>query len=322
MLPPTFDSVLSAAVAERGLTLDRLQERLVRAGVPVSVATLSYWQSGRSLPARRASLQTLPVLEAVLGLPPGHLTQHLPSRPSRRPTGGRARVATRATGSAEPAEPPEALVPVGEQAAAIMSEWGLDLTQRLTRLSIQDRQWIGEDRADGPINTRSVWRAEVDGVSSFPAVYVQDVEGPRGSEPLPPLTRGAGPAAEFGVVAVTSCSVGRVARVDEVNLLVVELCFPTPLRRGEVVMTEHMFVPWPSGRLSDRIQRGIVHPMREVVLEAHFHPKATPARAFRYRRAVVDGPEIELSEVAVNGAVAQTVFVDVDRGTAGLRWEW
>jgi hypothetical protein len=42
----------------RGLGLVRIQDRLSRRGVSVSLATLSYWQTGRSRPVRRASQAT------------------------------------------------------------------------------------------------------------------------------------------------------------------------------------------------------------------------------------------------------------------------
>ena len=54
-----FATALRAAVQARGLGLERIQERLRAEGVAVSLATLSYWQSGRSRPARRESLVTL-----------------------------------------------------------------------------------------------------------------------------------------------------------------------------------------------------------------------------------------------------------------------
>ena len=72
---PNFSEVLSRAVQARGLSLDRIRARLEAAGVPVSNATLSYWQSGRSLPTRARSLRTLVELEAILQLEPGTLIE-------------------------------------------------------------------------------------------------------------------------------------------------------------------------------------------------------------------------------------------------------
>ena len=49
-----FASVLGRAIRERGLTLESIRRRLEQQGVTVSVATLSYWQNGRSHPTRSA----------------------------------------------------------------------------------------------------------------------------------------------------------------------------------------------------------------------------------------------------------------------------
>ncbi len=311
----SFAEVFSRAVAERGLTLERLHERLVQAAVPVSIATLSYWQSGRSTPERRSSLKALPVLEGVLGLAPGQLTRHLPVTPKRR---GRA-------AAAPPMPGMEAVVPAGETVARIIADWGIGMEGRLARMSVQDRLAVTDEGTDGPINTRQVLRAEVDGVESFPVIYVQDVEGPAGSELLPPLSgTDDQPDAtnQSDIVALTACRVGRVERVRDVNLLVAELVLPHPLAKGEVIMTEHLLLPAPMTNLADRIQRGIQRPLRELVLEAHFDPSMVPARAFRFVREVVDGPEVEIEQVPVHGSTVQTIFLDLRCGTAGLRWDW
>lgn len=77
-----FADVLRSAIAERGLGLERIREHLARHGVRVSLATLSYWQTGRSRPERRTSLAAVGHLEEVLGLPSGRLSSLLgPPRP-------------------------------------------------------------------------------------------------------------------------------------------------------------------------------------------------------------------------------------------------
>ena len=50
--PTSFADALTTAIQQRGLSLERIRARLAKAEVPVSTATLSYWQSGRSLPTR------------------------------------------------------------------------------------------------------------------------------------------------------------------------------------------------------------------------------------------------------------------------------
>ena len=78
-LGPTegFAETLRAAIAARGLSLDRIREHLARRGVSLSLATLSYWQTGRSLPERRASLAAVRHLEDVLALEAGTLSELL-----------------------------------------------------------------------------------------------------------------------------------------------------------------------------------------------------------------------------------------------------
>src|ERR1700716_1094763 len=85
-----FPAALRAAIQASRLSLDRVQHRLATRGTTISVATLSYWQSGRRRPERPESLHALRHLEAVLRVPPNALTALLgPPRPRgrRRHTG-------------------------------------------------------------------------------------------------------------------------------------------------------------------------------------------------------------------------------------------
>lgn len=303
----SFAAVFSRAVAARGLTLERLHDRLVQAGVPVTVATLSYWRTGRSEPARQASLRTIAVLESVLGMEPTGLSQHLSihRNAERSPYTARKDI--------------QQIVPAGALAKQILQSWGIQPNQ-LSSLSIQDRATITPEGTDGPVSTRKVMRAEVDDVRGYPVVLVQDIEDPDGVvRSLPPLPES--PDA-IDIVAVTGCSIGRIERVDEVNLIVAEMLFPRPLAKGEIVMSEHLWFPRPSAVLSDRLQRGILQSLREMVVEAHFHPTCVPKRAFRFVRESADGPEVLTEPVPIHGTVAQTVFVDLKEGLAGLRWDW
>ena len=63
----SFDDVLRAAIAERGLALGRLREHLAARGQHVGVSTLSYWQNGERQPTER-SLPVVEALEQVLRL--------------------------------------------------------------------------------------------------------------------------------------------------------------------------------------------------------------------------------------------------------------
>src|SRR4051794_27382889 len=84
-----FDVALRAAIVARGLSLDRIQHRLGRQGVQISLATLSYWQSGQRRPERPTSLRALEHLEDVLEVPRQSLRDLLgPPTPRGRRGGG------------------------------------------------------------------------------------------------------------------------------------------------------------------------------------------------------------------------------------------
>ncbi|WP_338071227.1 helix-turn-helix domain-containing protein, partial [Actinomadura bangladeshensis] len=69
-----FAGALRQAVQASGLTLERIRHRLGRRGLTVSVATLSYWQRGRSRPRSRT---VVVALEEILQVPQGTLTELL-----------------------------------------------------------------------------------------------------------------------------------------------------------------------------------------------------------------------------------------------------
>ncbi|GAB2469549.1 hypothetical protein GCM10027030_00320 [Luteococcus sediminum] len=81
-----FADRLSAAIATRGLSLERIRQHLAARGAQVSTAALSYWSTGRSRPTRGKSLTVLAALEEVLHLPQGHLAEVL-SRGNTHPPG-------------------------------------------------------------------------------------------------------------------------------------------------------------------------------------------------------------------------------------------
>lgn len=74
----SFATVLRAAIDASGLGLARINDHLRRRGVSVSIATLSYWQNGHSVPGRRSTLCALVHLEEVLRVAPGTLTARVP----------------------------------------------------------------------------------------------------------------------------------------------------------------------------------------------------------------------------------------------------
>jgi len=289
---PNFSEVLSRAVQARGLSLDRIRARLEAAGVPVSNATLSYWQSGRSLPTRARSLRTLVELEAILQLEPGTLIELI------RTADGRTRHRVFAW---------QTVVPSGELAEQILGEMGLEVSGRISRVSVHDTLSLDADRCETSLLTRQVLRAERTGVQAFPVVYQQ--EGDEDGAPE--------------IEAVFGSHVGNVVEVPEQQLMVAEMVLPRPLQRGELVLTEHLVAIKPAP--SDLMTRSIVDQVREVVMAIQFHPHAVPKSVETFVLASIndpDAPESDVAPVPVIDNQAQIVKLDAAPGVHGLRWTW
>jgi hypothetical protein len=291
----SFAEALRAAIQARGLGLERIQERLAREGISVSVATLSYWQNGRSRPERHGSLRALGCLEGVLELPRGTLVGLLP--PPR--TRGRWLKA------ADDGHAMSAFWPQAEQVTDLLDGVDTRWDDRLARISQHDRVTVGADRGERSFLSRQVLRAEADGPDRWVVIMHLD----ENDRPAP------------RVRALRNCRAGRVVARPEIGFLAAELLFERPLRRGETVITEHELVnsgPFP---LSTNYERKFRFPVREYVLEVGFDPGEKPVRCTRYSRP--DGePEksaaVPMDEVSEVHAVA----LGFGPGCYGFRWEW
>src|SRR5690348_9815280 len=100
-----FHVALRAAIAARGLPLQRVQHHLSRYGVKVGVTSLSYWQQGARRPQRPESLRAVRALEEILQLPDESLIRLLAKADQRcdpqRPAGRSYRSLVEASGVLE-----------------------------------------------------------------------------------------------------------------------------------------------------------------------------------------------------------------------------
>lgn len=290
---PAFSEVLSRAVQARGLSLDRIRARLEAAGVPVSNATLSYWQSGRSLPTRARSLRTLVELETILQIEPGTLIELI------RTADGRTRHQLFAW---------QTVVPSGEIAEQIIAEMGMEISGRISRVTVHDTLTLDADRCETSWLSRQVLRAERSGVQSFPVV----VQGEEADEPGSPE-----------IEPVFGCTVGQVVDVPERQLSVAEMLLPRPLQRGELVLTEYLVTM--KAAPSVLMTRSCFDPVREVALAIQFHPAALPTEVFAFTQHSLNdpqAPETDVRPVPVLDNQVQTVRLDATPGVYGLRWSW
>lgn len=281
----SFAHELRLAIDRRGLALDRIRERLEQRGVTVSVATLSYWQSGRSLPGRKASIAALPHLEAVLALDPGHLRRALPltrDRPRRSTVPGL-----------------EVLWPETPQAdllGRLDTRWDADLE----RVVLHDILRIGADRRQVSLTVRQVLRARADGPDRRVVMHCHD------DRTAPPVE----------IRALQGCEVGRVVRSEDHGATAAELLFHAPLKRGDTVIIEYVAVSPSPGPLETTYSRRLRMPMREYLLQVEFDAAALPVETV----AFTDDRD---SAIALDPAHrAHLAHTDVTPGVAGMRWAW
>ncbi|HEY3001794.1 MAG TPA: helix-turn-helix transcriptional regulator [Kribbellaceae bacterium] len=289
-----FAPALRAAIDGSGLTLDRIQHRLTQRGVKVSVATLSYWQSGRRRPDRPESLDVLHELECVLGVPPGSLSSQLgPPRPRRR-------------------KPRTTPLSIGalfsqERLGAMLAAVDTSSDDRLGWISTHDHCDIGPDRAVLSLHTHQVLCAEQDGPDR--RVLVLDWEVPSAEAPT--------------IDHLRNCELGRVVVDRKASLLVAELMFDRTLRRGETVVIEYRINQRRPHRPAkdDNCRRVFRLPVRDYLLEVQFAPGQLPAQCHQVYVPLGGVPARRELSVCSAGNV-HAVALGIDAGQFGIEWNW
>jgi hypothetical protein len=278
----SFAGTLRAAIDSRGISLERIQARLAQRGAPVSVATLSYWQNGRSRPERRASLVALRHLESILGLTSGALYDLL-TAPAPR---GRAdQPATDQPGPA-PASP-------GAVDAAV--------NDRFTLVDAHDRVLLSATRHERLVQTRFLLRAEEDGVDRFVVL------APAGGDGPPALG------------ALWRCRPG-ATHTDRAGRRGIELLLDRPLARGETTIVDYSLTRPGPGPVATCWERGFGRPVRQYTLELAFDPGAVPVYCTRFTDDGT-GVEEHRGLVVDGTRTVQVVARDLPAGRAGARWE-
>lgn len=278
-----FAEALRTAITNRGLGLERLREHLSQNGVSVSLATLSYWQTGRSRPERQKSLQAVVHLEHILQLPPGHLSGLLGSPRSR------GRWLRRAP------EPMSAFWPSPSHVENALQDLDTQWDDQLIRVSQQDFVTIGADRTERAFRSRQVLSASMNGPDRWVVIMHIDEH----DRPLPVVR------------ALKNCKVGELVQDPAQGLLVAELLFDRALRKGESVVIEHELVNQDPCPRAMNYERKFRLPTHEYVLEVTFEG-APPASVTQ----VADGSSVQ------PGRTLLDVALDVRPGVRGFRWTW
>ncbi|RJQ76731.1 XRE family transcriptional regulator [Pseudonocardiaceae bacterium YIM PH 21723] len=291
-----FHTVLRAAISARGLSLERLRDRLLQRGVSVSMATLSHWQSGRSQPERSRSLLAIRHLEEILETREGEL---LGLVPHPRPRGVRRR--------------PEGEAPIAELWSADRSLPGLwldfqtDWDQWLIRLSHHDVVRVRGLGTGQHIHTRLTLRADKDGADRWVLVHFNDSRG------------GAAPS----ITGLRHCVVGRSAYDVDQGYVVAEILFDRTLLRGETITLEFEVVTEGGQSRFDYFERKLRFPVREYLAEVQFVGEAVPVRYRSYQATSALQPATRFRELSLDPSrCVHTLLVDANPGVYGIRWDW
>jgi hypothetical protein len=288
-----FADALRAAIGRRALTLERLRVRLADRGVDISLATLSYWQQGRSRPERPKSLRALRELEAILDLPQGTLFEFLePPRPRGRCQSKEA-VSVRALyGDNSPFH-------------AVLGPEAGDPNPTVSVLDTNETCHVGACRTTRRLSTTQVLRCVADRADRFVVVHGAD-EG----DPMPSDLRVRGGALTELRSDPASGYTAAVITLDR------------PLARNETAVLEHDWVLGDSDGPSTLHERR-VRSTETYLLRIIFDRTAPPLRCYEYRRVKVDTPHVDRRRLAMNTIPEAHIYLPkCAPGIHGICWEW
>jgi transcriptional regulator with XRE-family HTH domain len=277
-----FDVALRRAVAARGLTLDRLAERLAQVGSPVSVSTLSNWQRGRTIPATPSSRRAVSELERILGVAPDALAATL------APYGSADRRLPTRTGLTQPA------------ARRLRAAFGL-ADPGVVTVRAGDEVRIAPGLLE--VETRMTLRAERPGVDRYVAMEHPEDRGE--------------PQIEVG----PTCRLGEVRRDDESGLFAVEMLFDAPLTRGELYPLSYKVIR-PLAATGEYHGTWVKAGLAYYELTIDFDPAARPSQVFRVWRTSAHSPHTRVGDLRlIYGRFAHLWLTDPPAGFHGIRWE-
>ncbi|WBQ02072.1 hypothetical protein [Kribbella sp. CA-293567] len=281
-----FADALRAAIANRGLALNRIQARLADQGLHVGVATLSTWQSGSRHP-RAGSLAVVTALEDLLDLPAGWLAVRIPP-------------------AVEATTRPYAVVDNAPTLIRLLDEVRRDAHGRMRSITVVEELVIGADRSP---STKRVIQALVAVKEVDRQIVVH--QGEPGSDPARIVPRG-----------LAGCRTGRVARDPEAGAVLGELLLDRTLMIGDTTVVQYEIVDL-NGIPSTHYYRFHEWAGTHHVLEIQFDRAALPVRVSEFRRHHTAGPDFLRRELMMtpDGRV-HVVVPAVDRGVVGIDWEW
>ncbi|MGI5399764.1 hypothetical protein ACQEVG_10000 [Streptomyces sp. CA-135486] len=293
-----FHLALRAALAVRGLPLQRVQHHLAHRGIKVGVTSLSYWQQGARRPQRPESLRAVRALEDVLELPGNSLIRLLDVGEGgvrgdvERPAARSYRSLTEASGAVE----------------QLLHELESPTDGGLHTVGHHERVRIGARRELMGRDSAQVVRAHRDGVDRYLAIH----HGDPGCDP-----------ARVEVSALENCRTGRVRWHRGTGVLIAELLFDARLRAGETYLFGYGFEDGTGGPSGEYV-RGFNFAGGQYVLQVHFDEGALPVRCRRFAQATTGLPRGARTDLTLSGRHRTVHLVEqgVRPGILGIDWDW
>ncbi|MFF0447801.1 hypothetical protein ACFYT4_15570 [Streptomyces sp. NPDC004609] len=293
-----FHLALRAALAVRGLPLQRVQHHLAHRGIKVGVTSLSYWQQGARRPQRPESLRAVRALEEVLDLPGNSLIRLLG--------------VGEGSGSADVGRPASrsyrSLVEVSDTVEQLLAELESPADGGLHTVGHTERVRIGPDRELVGRDSQHVIRAHRDGVDRYLAIH----HGDPGCDPE-----------RVRVSALENCRTGRVRRHRESGMVIAELLFDARLRAGDTHLFGYGFED-ATGGVSTEYVRGFTYAGGQYVLQIRFDEGALPVRCRRFAQATTGAPRGARTDLTLSGRHRTVHLVEqgVRPGILGIDWNW
>ncbi|MFE9770083.1 hypothetical protein ACFYOV_00070 [Streptomyces sp. NPDC005931] len=291
-----FHVALRAAIAARGLPLQRVQHHLSRYGVKVGVTSLSYWQQGARRPQRPESLRAVRALEEILHLPEESLIRLLAESDDRSPVRGQGARSYRS------------LVEATGVLDRLLAELGAPRAGGLHTLGHHERVRIGARRELAERESHRIVRAHRDGVDRFVTVH----HGDPGSAPE-----------RMTVHPLENCRTGRVRWHHDTGVLAAELLFDTRLRAGDTFLFRYAVEDGTAGTTREYV-RGADSPGAQYALQVSFDAGALPVRCHRFSQHSAAAPRGGRQELPLSGRHHCVHLVEprMRSGYVGIGWDW
>jgi hypothetical protein len=283
-----FSRAFAAALSARGASLSWLHRRLVECADSVSVATLSYWRSGKRTPEGASSLAAVEEIERLLHMDHGELAGLVTER---------VRLGT----LPEPRNPftESQIKQAITESLEILNAPALDITRELSTHAVADVS------ADGRLHRRMA-RTLIQSVTPDTVGFVTyTLVSAEGTVARPDLTvHGARVVRDH--LHVSEHVYAYVLQLDQ------------PLALGATTMLEVTMVGHDDDAWLAETGAFVLRPIRDLVLWTRFHPDAIPDWLDELERT--DETEGTIYRPLEPRASVHQIRRDFGPGALGVRW--